>query len=246
MERITCNVDFAGLPVRIGMRSPELPELMADFAALPQTDALDIFLTEAEWQDAQQRFGPESGVAGAEVAGLCRKTANMVLEHDRFLIHGVAFIWRGKAYLLSAPSGTGKTTQYVLWKMCYGDEISILNGDKPFLRLMQDGSVWVCPSPWKGKEMLGTPQSAPLGGVILLIQGSENNIREASPAEALVKLRQQIIIEADTEREVDGICRCLEALLRTPVWHFTNRGDEASAVMAHDYILAQEVGNDAL
>ena len=49
------------------------------------------------------------------------------VSRDRLAIHSAAIIYDDKAYLFSAPSGTGKSTHANLWKDEYDCEI--LNGD---------------------------------------------------------------------------------------------------------------------
>lgn len=174
---------------------------------------------------------------------LAARVSEALLPFDRCLFHGTAFLWRGRAYLFTAPSGTGKTTQYVLWKLLYGEEIRILNGDKPVLEFRDGGEIWVHPSPWAGKENMNRPESAPLGGVIYLSQGQENTVCLMPPKEAVVPLFFQFLITADTEDTVRLACRLEERLLNAvPVWHMENRGDEASARLCHNTILQYEEG----
>ena len=71
-----------------------------------------------------------------------------LLPFGRAVFHGAAFVWRQKAWLFAAPSGTGKTTQYRLWKLLFGDEIQMLCGDKPVIEI-EHGGTTVFPSPWR-------------------------------------------------------------------------------------------------
>ena len=156
--------------------------------------------------------------------------------------HGVAFIWRGQAWLLTALSGTGKTTHYIQWKRQYGGEISIINGDKPVLDFSDEG-ISVHPSPWRGKENMGSMRSAPLGGIIMLKQGQENAMRRVEPKEAVAELFMQFLFTRSTPLDVRRVCALEERLLQTvPVWQLVNRGDEASARLCHD-TLAKEMYN---
>ena len=49
------------------------------------------------------------------------------------VFHSAAFWWRGKAYLLTGPSGIGKSTQLRNWMDLYPKETELINGDKPIL-----------------------------------------------------------------------------------------------------------------
>ena len=133
----------------------------------------------AEWQG---RWGMKDP-AYAEYVLSCSYACDALMRRDRIVFHGAAFRWHQRAWLFSAPSGTGKTTQLKNWQRLFGGEMEIMNGDKPILELCADGHVLVRPYPWKGKEGLGRDDiTAPLGGIILLRQDRENRIARATPA----------------------------------------------------------------
>jgi len=95
-----------------------------------------------------------------------------------FYFHGAVFSWHGRAFMFTAKSGTGKSTQLKNWLQLYGDEINIINGDKPILAI-RDDQVLVYPSPWKGKEGWGQDDvMLPLAGIIFLEQDRINEIRK--------------------------------------------------------------------
>ena len=173
---------------------------------------------------------------------LCTRACDALLPFERAIFHGVAFIWRGQAWLLTALSGTGKTTHYIQWKRQYGSEISIINGDKPVLDFSDEG-ISVHPSPWRGKENMGSMRSAPLGGIIMLKKGQGNAMRRVEPQEAVAELFMQFLFTRSTPLDVRRVCALEERLLQSvPVWQLVNRGDEASARLCHD-TLAKEMYN---
>ncbi|MBR2779722.1 MAG: hypothetical protein IKD85_06085 [Firmicutes bacterium] len=176
---------------------------------------------------------------------LLNRLSDALLKYDAFIFHGAAFQWRGKAYIFTAPSGTGKTTQYRRWREVYGDEIRILNGDKPVLRFLQeepDGTVRVYPSPWHGKEGYARGFSKlPLGGIIYLEQGSENRIWKMAPEEAGIPLFTQLLFSAADAPSVQKGASLIDRLANSvPVWKLVNLGDHASAKLTHDTILTYE------
>ena len=158
-------------------------------------------------------------------------TGNALLTHKRALFHGAAFLWRGKAWIITAPSGTGKTTQLKHWRKTLRREIQVINGDKPLLECRDDSSVWVHSSPWRGKEKLGRPDMhAPLGGILLLEQGDHNEIRRLTPEEAVLPLFVEFVSYPECEDQIRGQAQILRQILDTvPVWKLVNLGDEASA-----------------
>lgn len=220
------------------LRYPENEYGFRDFLS-EGTDAPVAEFGNAEFESIKKLYPPEADDAAVEYTELASKASDILLHSGCCVFHGVAFLWRGRAWIFTAPSGTGKSTQYVLWKMLYGGEISIINGDKPVLEKRRDGSVWVHPSPWTGKEGMGRSESAPLGGIICLQRG-ENSICRMSAAQAVLPVFGQIMYTPDTEEAVQRACAMAEAILGSaPVWQLTNRGDEASARLTHDTLMKE-------
>jgi len=115
---------------------------------------------------------------------------------DGIVLHSAALVYRGKAYLFTAPPGTGKSTHALLWKEKLKEQVQILNGDKPLLRL-RNGGITVYGSPWQGKERLGYNGSAPLGGIYLLRRGNVNRTAPMDPIEALAELLSATVYPPD-------------------------------------------------
>ncbi len=106
-----------------------------------------------------------------------REICNFICDRDGIMMHGAVIEFDNKAYMFTAPSGTGKTTHIKLWKKVYGDRVKIINGDKPLIRHI-NGEFIVYGTPWSGKEHFNRNASAPLGGIILLSRGEENSIEK--------------------------------------------------------------------
>ena len=157
-------------------------------------------------------------------------TGNLLLEYDRALFHGVALLWKGYAWIITAPSGTGKTTQLKLWKKTLKRDVKIINGDKPLIECRSDGTVWVYSSPWRGKERFGSQGlCAPLGGIILLEQGNDNTITRLHSKEAVFPLFIEFISYPENEVQLNHQAYILEQMMNeAPVWKLINLGDEDS------------------
>ena len=125
----------------------------------------------------------------------------------------------------------------MLWKLCFGSEVKNLNGDKPLLEF-REGGILVHPSPWRGKEGLGSLDAAPLGGIILLEQSEENRMRRLLPAEAAGPLLTQLLFTRKNADDVRAACALEERLLaQVPVWLLQYRGDTASAALCRDTLM---------
>lgn len=142
-----------------------------------------------------------------------------------FLLHGSTLVFEGKAYLFTAKCGTGKSTHTRLWRQVFGEQVTMLNDDKPFLELTETG-VTAWGSPWSGKHGLDTNTSAPLAGICILERGPENQIHPIAPEEALPFLKTQAAPEDHIFLE-----RLAEAV---PLWHMQCTKDPTAAIVARN------------
>ena len=118
------------------------------------------------------------------------KLAAHLSRYDIFPFHGSAIAADGVGYLFTADTGTGKSTHTRLWRQLLGERAVMINDDKPFLQITEDGAV-VHGSPWSGKHGLDTNIAVPLGGICILERGEEDRIWRISPEEAMPQLRKQ-------------------------------------------------------
>lgn len=125
-----------------------------------------------------------------ESLAVYRKICEKLLDKDIVLFHCSALQFRGKAYLFTAPSGTGKSTHTRLWREYFGSDVQMINDDKPLLKICSE-KVTVFGTPFAGKEGLQTNTSAPVAGIVLLHQDTQNRIRRLSEEEAYPRLLSQ-------------------------------------------------------
>ena len=125
-----------------------------------------------------------------EVYALLYKLLPVLPEHNMLFMHGSAIEYKGKAYIFVAPSGTGKSTHTRLWRERFGDDVTVINDDKPFLAF-RDDKVYLCGTPWRGKHNIGQNLEVELGGICILSRGANNEICLIEPAEAVSELIQQ-------------------------------------------------------
>lgn len=226
---------LGGLPLRLKLRYGECARYLEQFHT-DEAPLAEMPPIPQEHLEKERSYYSE-GISDwlLECNELPFAVSNALLPYGRCLFHGVAFVWKERAWIFTAPPGVGKTTQYVLWKLRYADEVNVLNGDKPLLECRADGSVWVHPTPWQGKEHIGRMESAPLGGIICLVQRRENRIRQLTPKEAAGIVYRQLLYWPEDEATADRACAAAKQVLRkTPVWLLENRGDDASAQLTHD------------
>ena len=128
-------------------------------------------------------------------------------------------------------SGTGKSTHIRLWKKLLGDDVKIINGDKPVIRVHND-EVLVYGTPWRGKEGYGANTSAPLGGVFLLGRGEVNSVEKASVQEAVKTLLSQMYTTRN-KNDMQKLLAIIEKIIVTaPVFKLKCNMDISAAETA--------------
>lgn len=137
-----------------------------------------------------------------------------LLKFDGFMMHASAIGYHGKAYLFSAPCGTGKSTHTRLWQKYLGKEqVVYINDDKPAIRKM-GGVFYAYGTPFSGKEDLSTNIKLPLGGIVYLSRAAEPCIRRVDVVDAVKNLLWQTA-RPYSAAGMDKILNLFEELLQS-------------------------------
>lgn len=235
------RLNLAGVPVDVTTQydeyypyfSPYLEKNTGTSPLIPPCPANDrdipaVEISPRRLQTASRIYPPDSAAYYVEYMELCPAISSAITFFDRIVFHAVSFIWKDRAWLVTAPSGTGKSTHYCLWKLLCPNEVQLINGDKPIVYIEND-EVFVTTSPWTGKENMSQRLTAKLGGIIILEQSKSNEIRRLTARESAGKVFSQFLFDCNTEQEAKTACRIAEKMLKTPVWLLKNRGDIESA-----------------
>lgn len=218
-----------------GVRLPcvlQFPENVKRLSALPlERNCIGdpISIPEQHWE-YYHSIGVTQSPEG-EYTVICCYFSDALMEFDRMLFHGVAIRWQDKAYLISAPSGVGKSTQAKHLQALRPGEFSVICGDRPVLQFCPSGNapasgteptVIVHPSYWNGKEGWHGAEAAPLAGIIVLERGEKNSICALSPREAAISVYLQAFqsfARADiAKRTAELVTQMLESV---PIWRLT-------------------------
>lgn len=122
----------------------------------------------------QERRSQDHPFAEGYLESVCmyRKLSLELLRFDVFLLHASVVEVDGRGYAFLATSGTGKSTQTRLWLEHFGTRARVINGDKPLVRMMEDGTFRAYGTPWCGKEGMGCNDSVPLKALLFLERSS--------------------------------------------------------------------------
>ena len=185
------NIMLAGISVGIDNRYAYVENISRDFL----TDDAPRFSVKATDSELEDELALDTGasVELCESIVLYRKIAEKLPDFDALVFHSAIIVKDGKAYAITARSGVGKTTHLRLWLEAFGDDVYILNGDKPTVRKI-DGKIYVAGTPWRGKEGFGRAGTVPLAGIGFLKRAKENFAERISAEEALDDFLGQIYI----------------------------------------------------
>lgn len=190
---------FADLPIAINVNSPNIEGFLDEYLVDEATQgvfSVSVGMEEIYVED-DKTSGIHFSVSYLETLAILRKISEILPSYQRFLMHGATISYEGKGYMFTALSGVGKSTHIKLWKKYFGDKVTIVNGDKPFL-WVKDEEVRVYGSPWAGKEHWHTNTSAALNGICFLKRGMENRISRISPEDCLPLMMRQVYWPADS------------------------------------------------
>ena len=190
-------VGLADEYIEINSVYDELKNFFKDYLVNDVTPDFSVSLSKEDILAEQEatcenQFSP----AYLETLALLRKLAEILPSHNRILMHGASISYNEHAYLFTAPSGTGKSTHIRLWKKYLGDDVKIVNGDKPFISLENEPMIYG--SPWAGKENWHRNCKKPLKGICFVQRGTTNSIRRIEASDCLSLLFKQVYLPADT------------------------------------------------
>ena len=231
MEKIY-EAAYAGHIIRFSFQHKETKRCFYTYLRPSESDDYDVRATESEIRRVQRLLPQNAKESYAEYRCLIGLTARELLKYDCCIFHSVSFLLHGQAFLLTGPSGVGKSTQYFNWQTVYPDEITMISGDMPVLERRLDDSVWVHSTSWNGKENIGNKLSGPAAGIVILEQGKENRIERLTARDAVLPVLEQFAVLPENEAQINALARIADQILRSiPVWKMVNKGDKDSTAL---------------
>ena len=240
MEHRVYQVSFAGRGIPVQFRNPETKPYFGRYLSRSEASAPDVLVSEGDMERMRRLLAEDMPESYVEYRALPELISESLLKDRCCILHGVAFSWLGRAYILTAPSGTGKTTQYLNWARLFPGEIEMICGDMPVLEAREDGSVWVHPTSWNGKENIRGGAAAPLAGIVILRQGQENTIERVSPRDAIQPILMQFVVRLETREQILSLAGLMDqALGSVPLFLFTNMGNDASTMLLRQSLASE-------
>lgn len=229
------KIDVAGVVVCIDSIYPSIFYRCGKYL-VPNTEAEKISICTNKKEVIREQMilstsgSMNLGLPSIEEMIVHRKFVESMLCFDAFLIHGVAIAIDRQGCLFVAKSGTGKTTHAMCW-MRNNRDVYVVNGDKPLIRVVND-EVFVCGTPWCGKENLSTNVMVKLKAIIVMERDTKNVI-EIMPNKRVFQTVLSYVYCPDDIEKKKGTMQLLNNVLRTtPVYHFrfNNFAEDAYSV----------------
>ena len=160
-----------------------------------------------------------------------------LLDHGGMMLHSSCVVLDDRAYLFTAPCGTGKSTHTSLWLKQFGDRAFILNDDKPALR-MENGIWYAYGTPWSGKYDISRNAHVPVAGVAVIERGEINEVTPYGGREAIHFLLTQIVRPKSAEYRIILLEMLDKLLTNIPVWKLKCNMDLDAALVSYQAMSA--------
>lgn len=149
-----------------------------------------------------------------------------MLTKDVLTFHGVLMEYNGNGIIISAPSGTGKTTHARLWKK-YRNSF-IINGDKA--SCYKKNGVWTgFGTPWCGTSGEYMNREVPIKAIVVLDRAEKNSAALCSGFEGFKKIFPHVLYPNWDEKLTDQAMNLLDDFMENvPVYNLKCLPDEES------------------
>ncbi len=218
--------------------------LECDFRYETMIKRSEKYLSPVEAADITIPYNPAAMEAYGKLAPLLNKddlelmfTAQRfyidLLKFDGFMLHSSAVEVDGRAYLFSAPSGTGKSTHTEQWLKLFGDKAQIINDDKPAIRI-ENEKIYAYGTPWSGKSDLNVNGGFPMGGICVLERSETNFIEPLDESTAVFSILNQTLRPSDPQN-MSMLLDLLDKVIKAvPVWRMGCNISVEAAKMAYE------------
>ena len=251
-DQLTIGDDEASIePLRV-LISGKRPRVLATGEILVRTEELMVTSDEESFHVVYFRYqcvremhiDKESGAtlicvsgdASLEEVFFAMRTAFLLYakRFGRYTLHSASVLYRDKAFLFSAPAGTGKSTHTALWESLFGTPV--INGDLNMISMEEDGA-YVHGIPWCGTSGIFDTRTYRLGGVIILERDTYDHTKMLDQTEGSRSVRLRLITPAwDEAMLYDNGCFADEVAARVPVMKLLCTKNESAAICAKEEI----------
>ncbi len=218
------HVRLADIVFAIDNQYNYIKAMCKDYCTVEKADVL-IRVTDAEI-DAEND-GTCLDRAYLESLAIYRKIAEEILRFDGFLLHGAVISACNFGIAFLAKSGVGKSTHVSLWKEALPGKVTVINGDKPLIRVI-DGKVYAYGTPWAGKENLQQNSRVELKKICFLERAEENECAPVEKEQVLARLLPQIY-KPQTGQKIAATIELVDAVIKNTEFYVLRCNKDISA-----------------
>lgn len=173
----------------------------------------------------------------AETVVFSRKVAHALPEFNAFMLHAATFSVRNRGIGFLAVSGTGKSTHMLSWMKLFGDELRVINGDKPIVRIEQ-GTPYAYGTPWCGKEGISENDKVALTDLCFITRSETNKVRKLEKNEVVAsRLLSQVSIPAGS-KNIIKVLKLIDSMSeKCNFWEICCNTDISAAELSSSIIL---------
>ena len=223
---------IAGLKVLMSCGGKRLETQAEKYECDYTGDADIVVAVDAEKVRAKQAQNPHLTLEACEYIMTGTVFYTKLMEYDGFMLHASAVVYEGRAYLFSAPCGTGKSTHTQNWCKVF-DGAVILNDDKPAIRIIDSQAV-AYGTPWSGKSDKQLNMSVPVGAAAFIERSETNSIEKMSTKDALTGIMSQTV-RPKCEQKADMFFKTVGGFLgQVPVYKLRCNMEPESAKVAYE------------
>lgn len=163
----------------------------------------------------------------------------LLMQYNAMVLHASRICVNNKGILFTAPSGTGKSTQAMLWEKYENTEI--VCNDRTLIRLSGE-KYYTYGYPIDGSTPIANNVKLELGAVVVLRQGSENHVERLNALKALKYLMEQTVLDTwDSQARSKITQDWMDILNRYPVYLLTCRPDREAVACLKQQLEIDEV-----
>lgn len=231
-------IEVAKLLIQVNNRYDRIKQKCKDYLCEPHREPDLVIEADEQLIDyGQQLFWErEHEKVSKEVAEASLAPHNIYGQLPLFgalWLHAVLLEMDGEGYMVTAPSGYGKTTQARLWLKAFPDRARIINGDNPIVRKDCDSFV-AYGTPFCGKEGYQVNIGVPLRGFCYLKHGEANSIRRMDSTVAFAQLLREYQCRF-TPQNQEKYMELLQHFAETvPVYVLTCNLDGQAPIVAYE------------
>lgn len=230
------KIRIAELNVDIANRGKYIEKLSEKYSSDFESADISVQVTDSDIEAELNAVDQQFSKSYCEATAAYRKIGYLLPEFDAFILHGATFRYKDRGISFLAASGTGKSRHMQNWITLFGEEVEIVNGDKPIIRF-KNGESYAYGTPWCGKERLSSNTSVRLTDICFITRGKENKTRLLSKEDIATRLLSQVVIPRGSKNIIKTLDLIDKMVQSCNIWEIKCTADISSAEVSSKAIL---------